>query len=101
MPKLTLYDLIKWIRDYVGDPHHQPRLMADEFSWNQLCAAMDTIEDTDAAVDAYVRHDFPTDTGEKYLRIYGILQGLYLQQMPWLNSSTRSGPSEASAQWMF
>jgi hypothetical protein len=76
----TLYDLIMWIRDYVGDPHHQPRLMADEFSWHQLCAAMDIIEDTDSAVDAYVGHDFPTDVGEKYLRTYGILQGLYLQQ---------------------
>jgi len=54
--------------------------MADEFSWHQLCAAMDIIEDTESAVDAYVGHDFPTDTGEKYLRIYGILQGLFLQQ---------------------
>jgi hypothetical protein len=76
----TLHDLTRWIRDYVGDPRHQPRLMADEFSWHQLCAAMDIIEDTDSAVDAYVGHDFPNDTGEKYLRIYGILQGLYLQQ---------------------
>jgi hypothetical protein len=54
--------------------------MADEFKYDQLCAAMDTIEDTDSAVDAYVDHDFPSDTGEKYLRIYGILQGLYVQQ---------------------
>jgi hypothetical protein len=76
----TLYDLIRWVRNYVGDPHHQPRLMADEFCWHQLCVAMDTIEDTDCAVTAYVDHEFPTDTGEKYLRIYGILQGLFVQQ---------------------
>lgn len=80
MPKLTLHDLITWVRDYVGDPRHQPRVMGDEFSWNQLCAAMDIIEDTESAVDAYLQHDFPADNGEKYLRIYGILQGLYLQQ---------------------
>jgi hypothetical protein len=76
----TLYDLIRWVRDYMGDPRHQPRLMADHFCWHQLCAAMDTIEDTDSAVSAYLDHEFPTDTGEKYLRIYGILQGLFLQQ---------------------
>lgn len=76
----TLHDLIRWVRDYVGDPHHQPRLMADEFCWHQLCVAMDTIEDTDSAVSAYLDHEFPSETGEKYLRIYGILQGLFLQQ---------------------
>lgn len=76
----NLYDHIRWIRDYVGDPRHVSRFMADEFSWNQLCTAMDIIEDTDSAIDAYLQHDFPRDTGEQYLRIYGILQGLYLQQ---------------------
>jgi hypothetical protein len=54
--------------------------MVDEFDWHQLCAAMDIVQDTDMAVDAYIASDFPHDTGEKYLRIYGILQGLYLQQ---------------------
>lgn len=76
----TLYDLIRWVRDHVSDPRHQPRLMADEFCWNQLCVAMDTIEDTDSAVSAYVDHEFPNDNGEKYLRTYGVLQALFLQQ---------------------
>jgi hypothetical protein len=54
--------------------------MADEFGWHQLCAAMDIVEDTEQAIDAYIENDFPSHVGEKYLRIYGILQGLYLQQ---------------------
>jgi hypothetical protein len=54
--------------------------MADELRWHQLCVAMDTIQDTDSAVSAYVEHEFPGDIGEKYLRIYGILQGLFMQQ---------------------
>jgi hypothetical protein len=54
--------------------------MADEFRWHQLCVAMDTIGDTDSAVSAYLDDEFPSGTGEKYLRIYGILQGLFLQQ---------------------
>src|SRR5215471_7501304 len=76
----TLYDLVRWVRDYVGDPRHQPRLMADDFRWHQLCVAMDTIGDTESAVSAYLDREFPSDIGEKYLRIYGILQGLFLQQ---------------------
>jgi len=36
--------------------------------------------DTDSAVDAYLAHEFPTRHWRKYLRIYGILQGLFLQQ---------------------
>jgi len=76
----TLYDLMRWVRDFVGDPRHQPRFMADDFGWHQLCTAMDTIQDTESAVSAYVDHTFPDDTGERYLRTYGILQGLFLQQ---------------------
>lgn len=76
----SLIDLVLWIRDYVSDPRHQPRLMADQFGWHQLCAAMDIVEDTEQAIDAYTERDFPGHIGEKYLRVYGILQGLYLQQ---------------------
>jgi len=75
-----LYKLTAWIRDYTQDPRHQARLMADDFSWHQLCAALDTVDDTDEAVRAYLNGDFPTDNGEQYLRIYGILQTLYVQQ---------------------
>jgi hypothetical protein len=41
---------------------------------------MDIIDDVDSAMAAYLKNEFPTDTGEKYLRIYGAMQGLFLQQ---------------------
>jgi hypothetical protein len=41
---------------------------------------MDIIDDVDSAMEAYVEHDFPSDIGERYLRLYGIMQGLFLQQ---------------------
>ena len=28
----------------------------------------------------YLENEYPTDTGERYLRIYGAMQGLFLQQ---------------------
>jgi len=41
---------------------------------------MDVIDDVDSAMTAYLHNEFPDDTGEKYLRIYGALQGLFIQQ---------------------
>lgn len=76
----TLRELSTWIRDYCQEPRHQSRLLADQFGWHQLCTAMDIIDDTDSALAAYTDNEFPTETGEKYLRIYGAMQGLFLQQ---------------------
>lgn len=76
----SLHELTSWIRNYTQDPRHQPRLMSDEFSWHQLCAALDTVDDTEEAKRAYLSGDFPANCGEQYLRIYGILQALYVQQ---------------------
>lgn len=76
----TLRELSRWIRDYGHDPRHQSRLLADRFVWHQLWTAMDVIDDVDLALTAYEQNDFPTNTGEKYLRIYGALQGLFIQQ---------------------
>jgi hypothetical protein len=57
-----------------------PRLFASRFVWHQLWTAMDVIDDVEAAMTAYLEREFPKDTGEKYLRVYGVLQGLFLQQ---------------------
>jgi hypothetical protein len=76
----TIRDLSVWIREYGQDPRHQRRLIGDRFVWHQMWAAMDIIEDVDSALDAYIEADFPADMGERYLRIYGVMQALFLQQ---------------------
>jgi hypothetical protein len=76
----TMRELIRWIRDYTQDPRHQQRLIAAGFTWYQMCVAIDIIDDVESAFDAYVANEFPTETGERYLRIYGAMQGLSLQQ---------------------
>lgn len=76
----TLRELITWIRDYGQDARHQSRLLADRFVWHQIWTAMDIIDDVDSATTAYLDCDFPTNIGERYLRIYGVLQALFLQQ---------------------
>lgn len=53
--------------------------------WRFICAAMDIIGDSASAVDNFLRFGIngPTrydDSGEKYLRLYGLLSATYLQQ---------------------
>jgi hypothetical protein len=76
----TIDDLSEWIRNYGYDARHLSRLITDRFVWHQLWTAMDIINDAGSAMGAYLEHEFPSDTGERYLRIYGVMQALFLQQ---------------------
>ena len=76
----TMRELSRWIRDYGREPRQMERLFADRFVWHQLWTAMDIIDDVDSAMTAYIENEFPTDNGERYLRVYGAMQGLFLQQ---------------------
>jgi hypothetical protein len=78
MPKMR--ELSRWIRDYGHEARQKPRLFADRFIWHQLWTAMDVIDDVESAMTAYLQNEFPSDIGEKYLRVYGALQGLFIQQ---------------------
>src|SRR5271166_6093735 len=73
-------ELSRWIRDYGHNPRHLTRLISNRFIWHQLWTAMDIIDDVESATTAYVENEFLTGVGEKYLRVYGALQGLFIQQ---------------------
>jgi len=47
---------------------------------HQICSSLDTIGDTSLAMDSYLKLEFPLDSGQKYIFIYGILQVLFVQQ---------------------
>lgn len=56
-----------------------------ESDWNFLCAAMDIIDDASTAIDNVQRFGLSgatkyNETGEKYLRLYGLLSATYIQQ---------------------
>lgn len=76
----TIGELTRWIRDYGQDPRQLERLMRDTFAWHQLWSAMDIIDDVDSAMESYLKEEFPKILGERYLRIYGVMQGLFIQQ---------------------
>jgi len=75
-----VHALIGRIRDYVNEPRKQHQLLQDRSQWNQLCTAMDVIEDTELAVSAYVDDSLGTDHGARYLATYGLLQAIFQQQ---------------------
>lgn len=68
------------VRDYINDPRRKYALLKNYKFWNQLCASMDAIEYSDHAVEAYISGDFPEGRGEQYLRVFGLLQSLIVQQ---------------------
>ena len=68
------------IRDFINKPRKRFNLLKNRKFWSQLCSSLDVIEDSDLAIDAYNNSEFGTDFGEKYLRLYGVLQALFLQQ---------------------
>ncbi|OGR22724.1 MAG: hypothetical protein A2277_04460 [Desulfobacterales bacterium RIFOXYA12_FULL_46_15] len=62
----------------------------DSEDWNYILASEDILEDSNAAIASFLRFGVsgPTkydDLGEKYLRLYGVLNATYLQQYAILN----------------
>ncbi len=48
--------------------------------WNAVCVALDSIGDTTYALRAYEVGGLGRGDADKYLRLYGMLQAVYLQQ---------------------
>lgn len=48
--------------------------------WHILCSSMDIIGDTTLAISNFIENGIGSTYGEKYLRLYGVLQAIFLQQ---------------------
>jgi len=75
-----VYDIVQKIRDKIERGQKYYLLMSNKINWNQFCASIYAIEDSQCAIDAYRELPFPTDIKGKYLFTYGLLQAFYLQQ---------------------
>lgn len=72
--------LISNIRDYINHPWKLETLFQDKIAWEKLCSSLDTIQDSQEAIDFYEQLDEFTGNNGGYLYVYGIMQGLILQQ---------------------
>ena len=78
-----LDERISEIRDLINKPRKQNVLMQNSAMWLMLCSCMDTIQDTEEALESYLTKDDDNDnsgSGHKYLLVYGALQALFIQQ---------------------
>jgi hypothetical protein len=75
----TIIELQKGIRDLINRPHKKNSLSEDKATWNIICSCLDSIGDTELAINAYLDAKEPSDYGGKYLIVYGLLQTLVMR----------------------
>jgi len=81
MEKLSL--LAERIREltYKWNSHmYELYFKARPDEWSALCVAMDTLDDTCLALEDFESQGLSDRENEKYLRLYGTLQAVFLQQ---------------------
>lgn len=83
-------DLINDRVGWKGEPAKKLRLSRED-DWSFICVAMDILGDASLALHNFIEFglDGPTkydDTGEKYLRLYGLLSAAYIQQQAGLKA---------------
>lgn len=71
---------VERIRDQVNRSRMRERYSAIPDRWAQICSAMDFLGDIALALSSYLEPETKTDDGERYLRAYGALQALEVQQ---------------------
>lgn len=73
-------DLETKIRDFLTDEPAHSAALINRANWYKIVACLDTIGDTEEALDAFLRIQDRAGSGEWYLAIYGVMQALFLEQ---------------------
>jgi hypothetical protein len=73
----TIGDLEQHIRKLVTARGRERFTRRD---WHSVCAALDNLGDTALALQSYQRASFGRTLATQYLRVFGFLQALYLQE---------------------
>jgi hypothetical protein len=69
------------IRGIINSARKQSALLESRSGWYMLCSCLDTIGDTELCIDAFLAEEVDLlDYGARYLRVYGVLQALFVQQ---------------------
>lgn len=75
----TIHDLTSEIREHINGSFRHA-VLPSTINHEQVFCSLDTIEDTDLAIEAYRTQPFPEHCGVQYLWINGVLQCLVVQQ---------------------
>jgi len=89
---VPVHDTIELVRDTLSSCStvlcevFRRKSNGDSRLWTQLTASMDAVEDSQEAIDAFflesqqLEPEDSSQVGQKYLRLYGLLQAMFLQQ---------------------
>ena len=76
-----LYERINEIYRFISKSYKRHALQQDELSRLMLYSCLDTIEETEIAIESFLDSSINlSNVGGNYLSIYGVLQGLFIQQ---------------------
>ena len=65
----------------INSPRKQNELLKNNALWLMFCSCMDTIQDTEVALESYLIEDIDnSQMGKNYLNTYGALQAIFVQQ---------------------
>ncbi len=64
----------------MNQPPVRRRLQKQLARYNQLCASIETLRQTESAIEAFARFEGEVGSGGHFLALYGVLQALVLQQ---------------------
>lgn len=78
--KISLSNLLATLREYSQKPPIKEMSSQDRIKWARLCTCMDTLSDTQCAINAFRETAKDADKAELYLRTYGVLQAMFVQQ---------------------
>ncbi len=74
--------LLDEIREHIGDPDIEAKLWDNKPHFNQICSSLDTIGDTQYAIDAYFNSECGETLGALYIAVYGLFfRHLYCNKM--------------------
>src|SRR3569832_1190613 len=68
------------IRSWINNPRRAKRLRREVGRWHQLCSCLDTLQQTELAMQAYASNTGDVGSCQHYLALYGLLQAIVLQQ---------------------
>lgn len=78
--KPNISDINRAIRDLINEPRLNMTVRQDRGKFNQLCSALDLIDDTEQAIAAHGELPPDVNLGLRYLALYGVWQAFQQQQ---------------------
>lgn len=78
--KNPLSDQLYALRESTTGPLMDQMRITEPRKWALLCTCLDTIDDAQSAIEAYRGTSKEAEKSELYLRTYGVLQAMFIQQ---------------------